>query len=153
LRRAFYRTWRHSPQRLRRLAVRLAIPRSPLGAAALISGADGSVLLVRPSYHRRETWTLPGGWAGRGEDLAAAARREAREELGLDVEIGDPLATARGIYGEVTVVFEGRVQGEAKLTLDAEIADARWFAPDALPPLFGPARRLVETAIRVRDRR
>lgn len=138
------------PQRLRRWAVRLVIPRAPLGAAVLIRDPESRVLLVRPTYYRRETWTLPGGWARRGEELAAAAAREAREELGLEVAVGRPLATARGPFGEVTVVFSAACDElPGQLVLDAEIAEARFFAPGSLPPLFGPARWLVGEAIRV----
>jgi ADP-ribose pyrophosphatase YjhB (NUDIX family) len=152
-RRLFYRGWKRLPQRGRALAVRLIIPRSPLGAAVLLRDGEGRVLLVRPSYYRRSRWTLPGGWAKRGEEPAETARREAREEVGADVVVRRPLAAGRGVFGEVTVVFEADwAGGQQELVLDAEIAEAAFFAPDALPPLFGPARRLIDDALRFGER-
>ncbi|MDI3408916.1 NUDIX domain-containing protein [Streptomyces cavernicola] len=55
-----------------------------IGGQLLIRSEDGDVLLVRPSY--KPGWIVPGGGAKPGEGASAAARREAREELGLDIE-------------------------------------------------------------------
>ena len=56
-------------------------------AAGVLVVHEERVLLVR---HRREGaydfWVAPGGGAEPGEDLLAAARREAREETGIRVE-------------------------------------------------------------------
>jgi predicted NUDIX family NTP pyrophosphohydrolase len=44
------------------------------------------VLLVHPSgnYNRHAPWSIPKGWPDEGEELEAAARRETREETGID---------------------------------------------------------------------
>jgi predicted NUDIX family NTP pyrophosphohydrolase len=44
------------------------------------------VLLVHPSgnYNRRAPWSIPKGELDEGEDLLAAARRETREEAGVE---------------------------------------------------------------------
>lgn len=60
-------------------------------------GPDGlEVLLVHPSgpYNRRAPWSIPKGLPDPGEPLEAAARRETREETGVDA-IGplEPLGT------------------------------------------------------------
>jgi len=44
---------------------------------------EGRVLLVRTSY--RHCYSLPGGFVRRGEPPEQAARRELREEIGLDL--------------------------------------------------------------------
>jgi predicted NUDIX family NTP pyrophosphohydrolase len=50
---------------------------------------DGAVevLLVHPAgnYNRRAPWGIPKGAPDPGEELEAAARRETREETGLDI--------------------------------------------------------------------
>lgn len=150
LRRLSYAAWKRLPKRGRALAVRLAVPRAPLGAGILLFDGEGRLLLVRPSYYRRAAWTVPGGWANRGEDLRATAMREAREELGVLVDAGAPLASGRGPFGEVTVIFEGRWRGEpAVRLLDAELAEARFFDITALPPMLPPARDLIAEALAV----
>jgi 8-oxo-dGTP diphosphatase len=63
-----------------------ALPRKRVGAGALITNPSNEVLLVKPTYKGR--WEIPGGLVEVGESPRAAATRELREELGLDVEIG-----------------------------------------------------------------
>ena len=49
---------------------------------------DGRLLLVRQTVHGgRDRWVLPGGRLDHGERLCDAARREVREETGLDVRV------------------------------------------------------------------
>src|SRR5438034_9170847 len=46
------------------------------------------VLLVHPSgwYNRRAPWSIPKGEPGTDEDLEATARRETKEETGVEVD-------------------------------------------------------------------
>jgi ADP-ribose pyrophosphatase YjhB (NUDIX family) len=142
-----YLLWRFLPFPLQRLAVRVAVPRAPLGATILLRDDAGRVLLVRPSYQRGGVWSLPGGWANRGEDLRHAAEREALEELGIRVTAGRVVAARRGMWGELAVVFEGSRGDDAPFRLTAEISEARYFAPDALPPGLEQTRALVLEAV------
>ena len=50
------------------------------------SGEGLEVLLVHPSgnYNRRAPWSIPKGVPEPGEDLETAARRETREETGME---------------------------------------------------------------------
>ena len=61
----------------------------------------GKVLLVRTSY--RDCYSLPGGFVGRGEPSEQAARRELREELGVDLA-----ACALRLAWSGTLSFESR---------------------------------------------
>ncbi|WP_262379938.1 NUDIX domain-containing protein [Nonomuraea sp. PA05] len=63
--------------------------RKRVGTDALIRDEHGRVLLVDPVY--KPDWDLPGGMAENNEPPAAAARREVKEELGLDLEIRSAL--------------------------------------------------------------
>lgn len=63
------------------------LARTRLGAGALITGEDGRVLMVEPTY--KPTWEIPGGAVERGESAPAACVREVGEELGLtDIALG-----------------------------------------------------------------
>jgi 8-oxo-dGTP diphosphatase len=55
-------------------------------ASAAIFREDGRVLLAQRA-RPRGVWSLPGGKCEPGETAAAAAMREAREELGVEIAI------------------------------------------------------------------
>ena len=136
-------TWRRlfalgpgAPRRRRQAGpAGLTVPRVPVGAAALIRDADGRVLLIRQTYQRPPIWLPPGGWVDRGETPRQAACREVREELGVEVTVGRPLATCEGGYGELTILFCCDRLDDAELRLSDEIERAEYFAPNALPPM------------------
>jgi ADP-ribose pyrophosphatase YjhB (NUDIX family) len=102
---------------------------------------DGALLLVRHAY--RSNWGVPGGLLGRGEEPADAACREAREEIGLDVEIvAEPIVVIDVAVRRVDVVYRCRLPGiapERVLPASAEIVEARWFTRHQLPVLQAEA--------------
>ncbi len=63
------------------------LPRKRAASGVLFRDAAGSVLLVEPSY--KEHWEVPGGVVEFDESPLSAARREVKEELGLD--LAEPL--------------------------------------------------------------
>jgi len=67
-----------------------------------------------------------------GESVEEAARRETREELEIDAELGALV----GVYSRredrvVLVVYRARALGEARTTEEA--TEVRAFAPEELP--------------------
>jgi 8-oxo-dGTP pyrophosphatase MutT (NUDIX family) len=63
--------------------------RKRVSADAIVRDSSGRILLVDPTY--KPDWDLPGGMAEANEPPADALRRELREELGLDIQVGDLL--------------------------------------------------------------
>ena len=55
---------------------------------ALFTDPAGMVLLLETTY--KDDWELPGGVVEPGESPRIGAQREIAEELGIDVELGDP---------------------------------------------------------------
>lgn len=83
-------------------------------------------------------YALPGGFIDEGEQVEHAARREMREETGLDVR----LAGVLGVYSRphrdprfhtMTVVFVGEVDADAVPAAGDDAASAAFFPLDALP--------------------
>ncbi len=63
-----------------------ALPRKRVAAGVVLLDERGRLLLVEPTY--KPGWEVPGGMVEPGEAPRAGARREVREELGVDVEVG-----------------------------------------------------------------
>jgi mutator protein MutT len=112
----------------------------PKLAVAVVVERDGKLLMGKRGAHTREPgkWSFPAGFVERGERVEDAAAREAKEEIGLDVEIVDLL----GVYsytGETVVLavyFAVAAPGEAVAADD--LTEVAWFAPEELPPLAFP---------------
>ena len=105
-----------------------------VAVGTIISGDDGRVVLVRraiePGYG---LWVFPGGYVDRGEDIRAAALREAREEAGLDVRL-DGLINIYSYPGRplIIIVYAASLVG-GELCHDEECLEAQWFAADDIP--------------------
>ena len=108
----------------------------PKLVAVTIPVRDGRVLLARRSIEPAHGfWTFPGGYVDWGEDVAAAARREMREEVGLDLAP----AGLVGIYSYpnapvVIVVYHVTVPEGLEAEADAhEVSEIRYFAEADIP--------------------
>jgi len=108
----------------------------PKIVAVTIPVRDGRVLLTRRAIEPAHgLWTFPGGYVDWGESLTAAARREMREEVGLDLEP----AGLVGIYSYadapvVIVVYHVTVPSGIEAAPDAhEVSEAGYFAWEEIP--------------------
>lgn len=145
----FLRAFGRLPRGVRRFLIHLGAPSFSVGAMCVIERDGGDVLLVRQSY--RAGWAAPGGLLHRGEEPDVGARREVKEEVGIDVEtLGEPVVIIDVKARRIDVVFRCRVRPPASDTLEpdsVEIVDARWFPKDALPAMqretAGALRRLL----------
>jgi 8-oxo-dGTP diphosphatase len=103
-------------------------------AGAVVRDADGRLLLVRRGRPPAQgSWTLPGGRVEPGESAAEAAVREVREETGLDVEVGELLATLP-VLGYLVHDFTATVIG-GSLCAGDDADDVGWFDVDELAAL------------------
>jgi 8-oxo-dGTP pyrophosphatase MutT (NUDIX family) len=133
------RVYSRTPERPRRAVLRAVTPGWRVGVLVVLRRPDGRVLLVDQPY--TEGWSLPGGDLKRGEDLAAGAARELREELGIDLVVPTPvLAAARQHDRWVTFVVDLDVSDEVADragAVSAELVAVEWFDADHLPLLHG----------------
>ncbi|WP_194904396.1 NUDIX domain-containing protein [Catenulispora rubra] len=119
--------------------------RKRVAADVIFRDAEGRVLLVDPTY--KPDWDVPGGMAEANEPPRAAARREVKEELSLDIEPGALLCVdwvaPHGPWDDTLVfVFDGgelTAEQQAKLRLgDGELAEFRFCRPDEAAELLRP---------------
>jgi 8-oxo-dGTP diphosphatase len=131
------RAYGRLPRKIRRMIIRAVAPSYNVGAMCVIERADGHLLFVRQAY--RAGWTVPGGLLRRSEEPAAGARREAQEEVGLDIELhGEPTVMIDAKARRIDVVFRcgvGQPEPEIVKPNSVEIVEARWFAPGQFPTL------------------
>ena len=137
------------PVALRRLAYRAAYrglqlawavkPPTKSGVKCILTDGD-QILLVRHTYGNRR-WDLPGGSPKRREPPLSAARREMREELGIEIaefsELGLVHGSRRGRRAPVHCM-QAELSAPA-ITIDrGELSAARWFLRTGLPSDLGP---------------
>lgn len=60
-------------------------------AGCVLLDSEGRLLLMHRNTPKRTQWELPGGKVEEGETLEAAAIREVKEELGVDVALIEKL--------------------------------------------------------------
>lgn len=62
---------------------------------------EGKILLIHRKRDGKEYWVTPGGGVEEGETLEEAVKREVREEIGIDVEVGrEVLRVTNHVYDE-----------------------------------------------------
>ncbi|ASN53768.1 NUDIX hydrolase [Sinomonas sp. R1AF57] len=118
------------------------LPRRRVAAGLVIRDERGDVLAVKPNY--KEGWLLPGGTVDPGEAPRKAARREGREELGLDIEPGALLLIAHSAFPDpigdgLSFLYDGgSLPDGAEVTLqEEELTEWRFVAPGEFVEYFG----------------
>lgn len=129
--------------------------RMPQVCVEVVLDTDEGVLLARRTNEpTKGEWFWPGGRLYKGEELESAARRVAREELGIEVEIEERLGVyahfweTSAVVGEasrhtVNVVFRVTAAREFEIELD-EQHDAYRFLSELEGGLHEYVRRYVE---------
>lgn len=122
-----------------------APPALRLGCLGVLQNERGEVLLVEKSYKEGpDRFGLPGGCAHQGEDARTAARREIREELGLEIEPGAVLALHympgnQGAAPGENVVFDcGTISSVTRYQLSDEITATHWADPHEVQDFVAP---------------
>lgn len=127
-------------RRFRTLAERIESTGAPYGAHTLVYRPSGDLLLVR--HEGVDQWVLPGGDVEGEETFRETARRELREEAGIDASYeGLAMLTRVEVRCDdhetwgVMPVFRARATTTetAVADPDGEIGAARWFAPETVP--------------------
>lgn len=126
-----------------------SLPRKRVGAGLVVVDAENRVLLVEPTY--KPGWEVPGGMVELGEAPRAAARREAMEELGIDVEVGRLLVIdwrppGRRPDDGLMLLYECGPLDVADIVLQQEeLRSWRWCGPREISERTSPslARRLA----------
>jgi 8-oxo-dGTP diphosphatase len=106
-----------------------------IGVGVVVWHGEHVLLVRRGKPPRMGHWSLPGGAQRLGETIAEAARREVKEEAGLELVLGDVVAAVDLIerdrqgrirYHYTLIDFVAEAAGP-ELHPGSDAADARWF--------------------------
>lgn len=105
---------------------------------ALIVNSEGKILLAK-SHKWFDKYTLPGGHIEVGETMIEAVKREVKEEVGLDVEVGKMLLIQEAIFAAefykkkhfIFIDFACRAKDDQVKLDRTEIQDYVWVYPGA----------------------
>ena len=130
-----------------------AYPRLSPAVIVLVE-RDGRCLLARNARTRMPFFSTLAGFVEVGETLEDCVHREIREEAGIAVADVRYFGSQPWPFtGSLMVGFTARWAGGELVPDPEEIADAGWFAPDALPvvpPPLSIARALIDDFVRRR---
>ncbi len=112
---------------------------------------DGKILLMkRAGLNGRGTWSGPGGHIDYGETLEETARRETKEEVGVNITnvrfmvvTNDVMVRSKRHY--ITIWMRGDyASGKPRINSRGEVTEVGWFEWKKLPkPLFKPYENLL----------
>lgn len=134
---------------------RAPIPRKQIGVA-VIWNDRGQILIDR---RRQEgllggLWEFPGGKLETGETVEACIQREIREELGIEIEVGDHLITIEHTYTHFHVTLNvhhcRHISGDPQ---PIECDEVRWVSPEELDQFpFPKANVTIIEALQQKER-
>ena len=119
------------------------------------SNQDLKILLVqRENDPFKNAWALPGGFLEDEEPMEEGAKRELKEETGLQIfevhqlkAFGNPGRDPRG--RTISIAFWGEVFSEEKVKGSDDAKDANWFEVEKLPELAFDHKQIIEYALKV----
>lgn len=129
------------PAPVRRTLVRAGTPGHTVGAVCAIEH-DGRLLMLRQPH--RPGWSLPGGLLSRGETPAETVRRELMEEIGVEVAVGQPVATlVVPSVRRVDVVYRVPVHEPPSVRLGGEAVGYDWLRADEITDRDAPTAQIL----------
>ncbi len=138
------------------MSFKYEFPRAALTVDCVVFGLDESdlkvMLIQRDLQPFRGHWALPGGFVRLDETIEEAARRELREETGLEKVFLEQLYT----YGDIdrdprerviTVAWYALVRlSDHRVLAATDARDAAWFGLNDLPQLAFDHDRILQVA-------
>lgn len=118
----------------------IAVYRNPSPAVSVLVVKEGQFLLGRrkATSYQGGKWCLPCGYIEFAEDFLSAARREVREETGLEVDIKSVISVCSNFFTPelhtLVIVLLAETAGGTLRPADHELEELRWFSPGEAYP-------------------
>jgi 8-oxo-dGTP diphosphatase len=139
--------WKRIPSGLRLKIIRATQKKFTASVGVIITNADGKVLLLDHFLRPGSGWGIPGGFIEHGEQPESAAKREIREETGIELE-NLQMLRVRTHYRHIEFLFRAESNDVAEVK-SREIKTLGWFAVDEMPEEMSPIQKsTVEKVLR-----
>lgn len=124
--------WRKIPSSFRLKIIRVTQKKFTVSVGVIVTNREEKVLLLEHFLRPASGWGIPGGFIEHGEQPEDAARREIREETGLELE-NVRMLRVRTTYRHIEILFRAEAgKGEASVK-SREIKNLGWFKVDEMP--------------------
>ena len=128
------------------------VEKPKVGVDVIIRKDDMVLLHERKDNNGNVVWHVPGGHLEFLEEVGDCAKREVKEEMGIDIKDIKIAKVMNNIYDNppihyVVFYVESFLDyGEPKIMEPNKCTDVRWFKPTEFPTnLFPSLQRLVDT--------
>lgn len=133
--------WKHLPSRFRLQIIRLTQKTFTASVGVIVTNSDGKVLLLEHILRPASGWGIPGGFIDEGEQPEDAARRELREETGIELEKVKMLRV-RTIRRHIEFLFSAESNDRAEVR-SGEIKSLDWFAVGNMPAEMSTLQKTI----------
>ena len=132
-------------------------PARPIvGVGAVVLNGDRVLMIQRGNPPQQGSWSLPGGAQELGETIREAARREVREETGLEIEIlglidvvdSVRLDAHKKIQYHYTLIDVAGYTTGGTLMAGGDAQDCRWFTQPEIDSMsiWSETKRIIALA-------
>lgn len=105
-----------------------------VGLSIIIPDTEGRILLGKHVFSSDTPWRLLGGYINRNENIYDAAKREVKEETGIDIEPYRVLRIRSGFAFRIEITLVTKPVVGSMCVLDRkELDEVGWFAPGEEP--------------------
>ncbi len=111
-------------------------PNDPIVAVGALIKNNDEILLIQRKYEPgKGKWSIPGGSVEIGEKIEEAIIREIREEVGIEVKIGEIITVVDSIIKDeqgnnefhyIIIDFEAK-SNDYSIKINSELINAKWF--------------------------
>ena len=114
----------------------------------MIYSSDNKIILIKRK-NIPYGWALPGGFVDEGESLEHAAKREAKEETSLEIELIEQFFTYSNPKRDkrrhtISTVFIAKIRS-GKMNAADDARDIGWFSMETLPePIAFDHERIIK---------
>lgn len=133
--------WKRIPSWFRLTIVRATQKKFTASVGVIITNADGKILLLEHLLRPASGWGIPGGFIDRGEQPEEAARRELREETGIELK-NLKMLRVRTIDRHIEVLFRAESNDRAEVK-SREIKSLDWFTVNEMPAEMSPVQKMI----------